>query len=358
MYDRNGVNFQDVFYNLTLSYQSAKVNKYFVTISGQISSLDGFNELLNDHDNKLFSYNFPPIESVSFAEEVKCFTFFSALQIPYKNYQAKLSSIKINKDFPKNWFPYDRENKMMIAIHSPLVIPARSSFFSIEPRTENTIYISKIENIQLINYDECQVYGIKKQDKFKMRSDCLHDCFISKFNEKDQNTLAKLRNTLLRGDQLSNLTYEGYNYQLKFNFTIIRDLCLKACKEDCYQEYYLQDIKTKYQQFGNVLHSTVYINVEANSMPNVIIEHFAEMTFLSLLCNFGGLIGMWLGTSLLSLSCDIWKFTKQYFMKFIFKIKLNTTHNNSFFIVNNRMKNHSLVTRCKQPGIITKHSKI
>ena len=98
-----------------------------------------------------------------------------------------------------------------------------------------------------------------------MRSDCLHDCFISKFNEKDQNTLAKLRNTLLRGDQLSNLTYEGYNYQLKFNFTIIRDLCLKACKEDCYQEYYLQDIKTKYKQFGNVLHSTVYINVEANS---------------------------------------------------------------------------------------------
>ena len=129
LYDRNGVNFQDVFYNLTLSYQSAKVNKYFVTISGQISSLDGFNELLNDHDNKLFSYNFPPIESVSFAEEVKCFTFFSASQIPYKNYQAKLSSIKINKDFPKNWFPYDRENKMMIAIHSPLVIPARSSFF-------------------------------------------------------------------------------------------------------------------------------------------------------------------------------------------------------------------------------------
>ena len=93
-------------------------------------------------------------------------------------------------------------------------------------------------------------------------------------------------------------------------------MCLKACKEDCYQEYYLQDIQTKYIEFGNILNGRVFIQVVANLMPNVIIEHFAEMTFLSLLCNFGGLIGMWLGSSLLSISCGVWNFTKQNFMKF------------------------------------------
>ena len=222
--------------------------------------------------------------------------------------------------------------------------------------------MSKIENIQLINYDDCQVYGMMNnqdiKNKFEVRSECLQDCFTRNTNEKDGSAFDELRNTLLRGDQLSNSIYRGYSYGVKFNFTILRDFCFKSCKEDCYQEFYLFDIQTKYFQFVNALNSMVFIHVEANSMPNVIIEHFAEMTFLSLLCNFGGLLGMWLGTSLLSLSCDIWKFTKQYFMKFILKIKLNNTNNNSFFIVNNRVKNPPLVTRCKQPKIITKHSKI
>ena len=36
-------------------------------------------------------------------------------------------------------------------------------------------------------------------------------------------------------------------------------------------------------------------------MPDIIIKYLPQTTFLSLVCNFGGLLGMWLGLSVLNI---------------------------------------------------------
>ena len=38
-----------------------------------------------------------------------------------------------------------------------------------------------------------------------------------------------------------------------------------------------------------------------------MVRHTLEMTLMSFVCNFGGLLGMWLGFSVLSISKDIFK---------------------------------------------------
>ena len=36
-------------------------------------------------------------------------------------------------------------------------------------------------------------------------------------------------------------------------------------------------------------------------MPDILIRYIPEITFNSFACNFGGLLGMWLGVSILSI---------------------------------------------------------
>ena len=71
-----------------------------------------------------------------------------------------------------------------------------------------------------------------------------------------------------------------------------------------------------------------------SSMPNVVINHLPEMTFISLLCNFGGLVGMWLGVSVLSTLEDVIDLTKNLFIKlYSLTYKQENHSQKSLFIV-------------------------
>ena len=45
--------------------------------------------------------------------------------------------------------------------------------------------------------------------------------------------------------------------------------------------------------------------IEHNNMPDLLITAIPEITFISFVCNFGGLIGMWLGISILVIFKDV-----------------------------------------------------
>ena len=47
------------------------------------------------------------------------------------------------------------------------------------------------------------------------------------------------------------------------------------------------------------------IKIIHSEYPDIFIEHIPEMSLISFLCNFGGLLGMWLGLSLFGIFNEI-----------------------------------------------------
>ena len=86
--------------------------------------------------------------------------------------------------------------------------------------------------------------------------------------------------------------------------SIHRDIyssCYKECPKDCKFEYYSLSIKNVLSH-ANSDRTKIYL--EHSSMPDITINYIPDITLLSLICNFGGLLGMWLGISFLEIAED------------------------------------------------------
>ena len=69
---------------------------------------------------------------------------------------------------------------------------------------------------------------------------------------------------------------------------------------------------------------------------NYYFFHTLEMTSMSFVCNFGGLLGMWLGFSVLSISKDIYKCFRSFWGLIAIKIIINKNDfsNSNFNVIN------------------------
>ena len=161
---------------------------------------------------------------------------------------------------------------------------------------------------------------------FKLRSQCLSSCMQKLIKPECHNEFVLMRKRILQREELPSLIDNGKCNKSSINYQGVRKKCRNSCKEDCYQAYYLVEIESEPRPVNNILNNKIIIDLESNSKPNVLIEHFPEITFLSMLCNFGGILGMYLGISLLSISCDIWTVSKKFFIQFIW-IKFITNKN-------------------------------
>ena len=74
----------------------------------------------------------------------------------------------------------------------------------------NTIYFSKIEAIQLREYDNCQVYDRSHSNgSFKLRSQCLSFCMQNLIKPECQNDLILMKKRILHREDLTSLDGEG-----------------------------------------------------------------------------------------------------------------------------------------------------
>ena len=72
-------------------------------------------------------------------------------------------------------------------------------------------------------------------------------------------------------------------------------------------------------------------------MPDFIIRYIPELTFISFVCNFGGLLGMWLGVSFLSIinyfKIVLVKFLKDHTNQTNIQLNFsNNTHGDKLFV--------------------------
>ena len=62
--------------------------------------------------------------------------------------------------------------------------------------------------------------------------------------------------------------------------------------------------------------------VNHGKSPDIFVQHIAEMNLIGFLCNFGGLLGMWLGLSLFGIFNDIFEIiTRITYRNYIIKFK-------------------------------------
>jgi len=76
--------------------------------------------------------------------------------------------------------------------------------------------------------------------------------------------------------------------------------CETKCRRDCHNQFINFQINEKENNSG----LEISLSIFHNQLPDQMIKHMPEMTFISFICSLGGLAGMWLGLSITSI-CNI-----------------------------------------------------
>ena len=232
---------------------------------------------------------------------------------------------KIIMDFllPKIWFPFSSKLKATLMIHSPNKF--WGTYEGLDIGCRYIIRFNKIETRMLEgNYHpKCREYNLDSEHEYNFRKDCIYSCYYKYLGANCFTTL-KTTSGSVRKKSFQNLKREEDNCTISRKTNqYLRRMCDIKCPQECQQSIYnykivldfdfRQDRKTFIQSDG-----IIKLKFYPNDQLNMLIEYMAETTFISFVCNFGGLLGMWLGVSILSISHDLFEKTKAIFVKFNF----------------------------------------
>ena len=196
-----------------------------------------------------------------------------------------------------------------------------------------TFYMGQYSQIKIERlgeqYDtDCVEYGIGK--KFLTRNDCLLSCHQDEHDRICNDSSTMVNSVFLVRKQIFNMNanrlvnnceeYENMEHDIFLN-------CWKHCKQACTYSYYRVDFQElEDMDFG---HSRLF--AEHNEMPDILIKYIPEISFISFICNFGGLLGMWLGLSFLTMA-NYFKNLMSNKEVFAFRSKQSIDVSNRFFV--------------------------
>ena len=205
---------------------------------------------------------------------------------------------------------------ILIMMHSSNDLPFENYYF-VSPGYSYLIKYSQwnIERLGKGYEKDCREYKPKEYT----RSDCIFDCYqiIVKHHCQTQDFVGS---NLLRR--------KSYFEQKNLNLSkcVVSDRIyyesLKSCENQCHKEcqftYYSFTI-SKYTEI-NMNHASFSIN--HNSLPDITIRYIPEMPLLTFICNFGGILGMWLGRAFYTIFHEIWNILNVHILS-----KFNFTNN-------------------------------
>lgn len=274
-----------------------------------------------------------PVESVAMSfrgDQYKCYTFFSELKEKWRKVQMNLNYIAIEIHHDREWFPpnvYDNINTFpQLSMHSSNSIPDISfdnNFLPLNPGFSNEILFSQIDTILLPpNYlTNCKDYDLNQVKGQQFRSDCITVCILNEFRRNSSDCLHRTADLLRKDLLLANKTdkfcpifdvwgdhHESVIFAAHHSHEI-RSSCEENCQNECHNQFFDFEFrkKTKLPLSSWDMRTSAYIS--HNHLPDQVIEHLPEMTFISFIASFGGLVGMWLGLSALA----IFDFMMQFF---------------------------------------------
>ena len=240
--------------------------------------------------------------------QMKCFTYFSALQVYWNlfRFDVKTIDLSINNNFTQ----YPPIDSYLIALHSPNILQKVNTqdFMVIENYQKYFVTYSEL-NVELLPKgfeSNCAEYDITNtQGKYQMETDCRVDCIAEISKDKFNSTMPPINDLIREEFGLSSFIIDYFDVKGELG------ICWENCKPDCISKQYLNEIhkinnnndddkQKKYNNYDNTV-----ITFQHSSIPDIIVRHSFEISLMSFVCNFGGLLGIWLGFSIFSISKDI-----------------------------------------------------
>ena len=327
----------DILANFSINFP-----KIFAQIIGNIytNNTDEFGLLNNKSEFKNFYvYSGPYINTfmISLAHDhpISCFTLFSWLQHKWKNFEMYIENIGIAIAHDDAWFPFTEDYEIYMVIHSGQTMPYAmlNEFIELDARSFYKMSYSRIEkNLLGKGYDtDCKNYDLQS-DKFEetMRSECITLC-MKQYVECPSGVL--LRNAWFEKHKDEKYLNCGQNKKEYIFHAKERLNCMENCKVDCLSNEFKPEIKSEKSLYDkNELKiliqilkfmNTVYVDIERKG-TDIEVRHLPKTSLISLVCSFGGLLGLWLGMSVLA----IMKSSTQIIKKFI----VNNVNNNRCII--------------------------
>ena len=269
----------------------------------------------------------------------KCFTYFSHLHVYWRKFKMVMFWQKFLFNHFMHWTAPIDLPKILFSIHSPNDMPRFSldeSKVEFETNTEFEVTFSQLSIERMGNgYDtNCREYDLDHKFAYSItRYDCVLSCFLKKTKEKIELDNLFFSEYPLRKEYFDPDKTIPENFRpaenvdgLKFEETKVKSSleCLDHCQENCITRIYpFHFSKSKLEMSPGSRYTRIII--KHNGLPDIYVKHLPEITFIAFICNFGGLLGMWLGLSIWAVFDDI---TKR-FTYLVYKIGDTSQTNNS-----------------------------
>jgi hypothetical protein len=251
--------------------------------------------------------------------EFRCFTYFSQFHKAnksdnlftttifkssndYENRENRIAYIGFDKNDSN---PFEKQLRARIAIHPSNMIPDPVNYpnkvlyewWRFYPIT----YWKTVSYLLEPPYEtNCRFYNIRDQNNLQSHYDCVAKCIIEMYRNKckclPRRGLLYHKNLLTSNDMF-------YPFDNKCKSLDIRSYCTKSCKPDCISEQYefatWADIP--WHKFTNA----TGVTISRKPVLDQVYRHSPEITWIQLVSDFGGLGGMWLGISVITISKSI-----------------------------------------------------
>ena len=295
----------NMFYNYSENYNHEKPSiKLYVagnTIEGDLNRFINQSNVIVLDGIPNYQVNANPIESIMLGfASWKCYTFFSHLDPAWRYLDIDINRITIMVQFNEMSYPY-MSMPIPIMFHSPNDLPFLE-FGMVMPLWSGTYQLIQYSLVKLLRLGKdyetnCRYYGdYYEHDTW---SDCLTSCVKYHHDITCDNTKLPLMSTLVREQFVSmnqNKTFTTCSAYTKIKQNAIIS-CSKHCKLNCQYKHYPANT----EKISEFINSQAYVIVEHNQMPDILIKYIPETSLLSFVCNFGGLLGMWLGLSIMAM---------------------------------------------------------
>ena len=309
-------------YSTHFNKQMINVKLYKVISSGFIGK-----DLVQMKNEDVYEVISNPIETISIFNSgrnrivAKCFTLFSHCTSGWSDITIDFNSMIVNVWFDIESMPLWPSSVCPIMVHSPNALPDfHDGFKLLKLGSDYQLDISqwKIERLGKGYDTNCKDYDPKSYT----RSECILDCY--------RNTSRGIHNIndfvpvpiLVKQDFFESkknftLSY-SINKNIKENEIYLN--CMEKCHKECQFRYYPFTLN-KYMDSKNWMNLS--IDIVHSQMPDLQISHIPKMPLMTFICNFGGLLGMWLGVSFVTILAHLWPIISMCVRQMFLSVKIN-----------------------------------